>query len=167
MASVWSREYVREILNRVEPMEAVYSLSEIWSSRQGRSASDPCFGLLPCEYNVHLYLNYRGDVGNGGHAQFFLNPVGAYTSETLNALIELGFAEIHGILTRAAAVFPDSRVPKDWQERERLIQNFPKSVFSLWGRLDKALYAIDGAHWKPLLKYLRDHQSEILEKECS
>jgi hypothetical protein len=167
MASVWSREYVREILDRDDPIAAVYALSEIWSSRQGRTESDSFFGLLPCEYNVHLYLHYSGDVGNGGHAQFFLNPMGAYASETLDAIFDLGFKEIHGILSRAIAVFPNGSVPKGWQEREQMILGFPESVPSLWGRLDKEFYAIDGAHWKSLMKYLRDHESEILERECT
>lgn len=49
------------------PIQAVGELANIWSARLGRSETDPYFGLLPCQYHVHLYLNYKGDVGNGGH----------------------------------------------------------------------------------------------------
>jgi hypothetical protein len=91
----------------------VFELANIWSSRPGRNETDHCFGLLPCQYAVHLHLNYQSNVGNGGHSQFFMNPVGAFANETLAALNELGFQNVHDILSRAIAVFPESQVPKD------------------------------------------------------
>jgi hypothetical protein len=167
MSTPWSREYVQEILNRENPSEAVFALAEIWSSRQGSTESDPFFGLLPCEFAAHLYLNYLREVGNGGHAQFFLNPGGAYAGETLDALVELGFNEVHDILRRAISVFPASRVPKAEHERERLIERFPSTVLTSWGRLDRELWAISGNYWKRLLEYFRAREVEILDWECS
>jgi hypothetical protein len=164
--SVWSREYVREVLKREDPMAAVYGIAEIWSSRRKRFELDPCFGLLPCEFNVHLFLNYQGEVGNGGHAQFFMNPVGAYAGETLVALTELDFKEMHGILGQAVTAFPESHVPKETKLRNEMIQSFPDAVFSLWEGLDREMDSISGAYWQPIVKYLQAHEPEILSKEC-
>jgi len=163
----WSREYVRRVLHDPEPSRAVFGLAQIWSSRQGRKETDPYFGLLPFQYAVHLYLNYQGDVGNGGHAQFFMNPVGAYANETLAALDELGLQEIHGILSQAVAVFPGSQVPKDGKERNDLIDGFSDDVFALWSRLDRQLYSVYSTYWPSLQKYLQDHESELLERDGS
>jgi hypothetical protein len=161
----WSREYLRELLCDPDPIKAVSELANIWSSRQGRKVTDPCFGLLPCQYAVHLYLNYQGDVGNGGHSQYFTNPVGAYANETLAALTELGFHDVHEILSRAVAVFPGSQVPKDWKERNDLVEGFSEDVHSLWSKLDRKLSSVSSAHWPLVQKYLQRHEAEILERD--
>jgi hypothetical protein len=161
----WSREYLRGLLHDPDPIKAVFELANIWSSQPGRKETDPCFGLLPCQYAVHLYLNYQGDVGNGGHSQYFMNPVGAYADETLTAVSELEFHDVHEILTRAVAVFPASQVPKDWKERNDLVQGFSEDDLKLWSQLDRALWRVSSAHWPLLQKYLQTHEAEILERD--
>jgi hypothetical protein len=163
----WDREYLQDLLYSLDPIKAVFELANVWSSRPGRREADPYFGLLPCEHAVHLFLNYQGDVGNGGHAQFFMNPVGAYANETLLALKDLGFQKAHGILSRAVAAFPAQNVPKDWKERNDLVESFSDEVFALWSRLDRELYAVSSDCWPLLQKYLQDHESEILERDAS
>jgi Domain of unknown function (DUF4375) len=160
----WSRKYLRDLLHDPDPIKAVFELANIWNSRPGRKETDPYFGLLPCQYAVNLYLNYQGDVGNGGHSQFFTNPVGAYANETLLALKELGFQSVHEVLARAVAVFPGSKVPKDWKERNDLLERFSDDVFALWSRLDGELHSLSSAHWPLLQKYLQGHESEILDR---
>lgn len=160
-----SREYLRDLLYAPDPLKAVWELASVWSSRPGRRETDAYFGLLPCQYTVHLFLNYQGDVGNGGHTQFFMNPVGAYANETLVALEELGFENIHAILSRAVAAFPGSQVPKDWEERNGLVEGFSDDVLSLWATLDRQLYSVDMSCFPLLQKYLQNHEAEILERD--
>jgi hypothetical protein len=162
---LWSRDYIRNLLRDNDPIKAVFGLADIWSSRPGRKDTDPCFGLLPCQYAVHLYLNYEGDVGNGGHLQYFMNPVGADANETLAALTELGFQDVHEILSRAVAVFPAAKVPKDWKERIDFVHGFSDDVYALWSQLDRALWSVSSAHWPLLQKYLQSHEAEILERD--
>jgi len=160
---LWNREYLRKLLYDTDPIKAVFELANISSSRPGRKQTDPYFDLLPCQYVVRLYLNYQGDVGNGGHSQFFMNPVGAYANETLAALRELRFQNVTDILSRAIAVFPASHVPKDSKERNDLVEGFSEDAFTLWFQLDRELYSVSEVHWPLLQKYLQDHESEILE----
>ena len=94
-----------------------------------------------------------------------MNSVGAYANETLGALEDLGFQNVHGILSRAVAVFPGSQVPKDWKERNDLIEEFSEDEFALWSRLDRELYSVQSACWPLLQRYLQDHESEILERD--
>ena len=96
-----------------------------------------------------------------------MNPVGAHANETSDSLAALSFPEIRGILLKACAAFPDSKVPKNWVERNELIKSFSDEVFANWHQLDRALFAIDKAQWEPLLQYLQAHESEILDRECS
>src|SRR5262249_17325470 len=161
----WSREYLRDLLHEPDPIKAVFELTNIWSSRPGRKETDPCFGLLPCQYAVHLYLNYQGDVGNGGHSQFFMNPVGAYANETLVALKELEFQNVHDILSRAVSVFPRSQVPKGWKKRNDLLEGFSDDVMTLLSPVDRQLSSWSSACWPLLQKYLQEHESEILERD--
>lgn len=161
----WSREYLRDLLHDPDPLKTVWELANIWSSRPGRKETDAYFGLLPCQYTVHLFLNYQGDVGNGGHSQFFMNPVGAYANETLMALKELRFWKAHDILSRAVAVFPGAQVPKDGNERNKLVEGFADDVMALWSRLDRELFSEDSACWPLLQRYLQDHESEILKRD--
>jgi hypothetical protein len=161
----WSREYIRDLLHCSDPIKAVFDLASIWSSRPGRKQTDPYFGLLPCQYAVHLFLTYQGDVGNGGHSQFVTNPVGAYANETLAALKELRFQKVHDILSRAVTVFPNSHVPKDSKERNDLVEGFSDDVIAFWSRLDRELYSVDSDCWPLLQRYLQDHESEILERD--
>ena len=162
---LWSREYLQRLLHDPDPIKAVCELANIWSSRLGRKETDPYFGLLPCQYAVHLYLNYAADIGNGGHSQFFMNPVGAYANETLAALNELGLQDVHDILSRAVAVFPGSQVPKDWKERNDLVEGFSDDVFALWSQLTREFYSVDSDCWPLLQRYLQDHESELLERD--
>jgi hypothetical protein len=114
---------------------------------------------------VHLYLNYEADVGNGGHAQYFSNPVGAHANATLEALQDLNLPRIYSILTRAVGVFPRAWVPPDWRERNAIIDQFPEHVFSLWGDLDRELWALGDDHWIQLQRYLQAHEAEILQRD--
>jgi hypothetical protein len=114
-----------------------------------------------------MYLWYQGEVGNGGHCQFFLNPVGGNTAEVVEVLERLRFEPVRDILLRAIAVFPNSEVPRTRTERQALVAQMTKDSLALWGRLDRELYAIDGEYWGRLLEYLKDHEEEVLRPERS
>ncbi len=163
----WSRDYLRELLQSDKPIQALGELADIWSSRAGRKVTDPYIGLLPCQYHAHLFLNYQGEVGNGGHSQFFMNSTGAFANETIVSLEELGFQEFKDILRRAVSVYPNSQVPKDWEERNLLIEKFPENAFSFWDQLDRELNSLDYTFLSLLLEYLRKHELEILDRDGS
>ena len=55
-----------------------------------------------------------------GHVGF----PGSELNVTLVALKELGFHDVHDILSRAVSVFPGSQVPKDWKRRNDLVEGF-------------------------------------------
>jgi len=84
--------YVARLLAASEK-DAVGALAELaclWSTRAGRNETGELTGLSPSELAAHLALWYTGDVGNGGHVQYFMNPMGYYAHETLAGLEKLG-----------------------------------------------------------------------------
>jgi len=157
------RDYVLRLLQSSDALSAVFDLDGLWCARPARPSAPP-FGLSEPEFNAHMYLVYQGEVGNGGHLQFFLIPGGAFASETLTALQALGFSGVHTILSRATALFPDSAVPPDWQEREAIVAQFNQTTLDRLHQLDLALYRVDSGLWEPLLSYLREHTEFVLSE---
>src|SRR4029077_4635801 len=119
-------EYVEKLLGSPDPAVALGALSQLWSLRA--DASKPHMGLAKPEFNAHLYLWYSGEVGNGGHSQFFLNPIGAHADETLSPLHSMEFSDLAAILQEACALFPNGFVPKDRSKRELAVRNLPEQV---------------------------------------
>jgi uncharacterized protein DUF4375 len=152
-------------LASTEASEALHQLDSWWCARAGRSVKQRHFGLSQAEFDVHMYLLYLGEVGNGGHSQFFLNPTGDHASEALEALGRLGLAELRGILERACAVFPGSSVPKGSDAREAVIDELTEAALLRWSALDKELYKVDQASWGHVLDYVARHRDEILVQE--
>ena len=162
-----AEDYFYRLLHSKDPLTAVYDLDRCCCTRPGRTVSQPQFGLSQPEFNVHMYLLYQGEIGNGGHCRFFLNPAGGYAPEVLEALERLRFEPIREILLRAIALFPNAEVPRNPTEREALVTHMTKDNLMLWGRLDREFYAIDGGYWGRLLEYLQEHAEEILRPERS
>jgi hypothetical protein len=158
-------ELFQPLLNSDDPIDALHQFASWWSARPGRTEQQPNFGLSPTEYDVHLYLNYLADVGNGGHCQFFLNPAGRHAAATCEALGRLGLSEIQLILQEACSAFAGAKPPGDDEAREALINQFPESVLSRWYQLDKQLYAVDRASWSRVLAYVRSHEDDVLVAE--
>lgn len=158
-------ELFERTLASTRPSEALHQLDSWWCGRPDRSVEQRHFGLSLAEFTVHLYLLYLGEVGNGGHLQFFLNPTGDHASETLEALDRLGLTELRGIVQRACAVFPGAKVPKGSDVRETAIGQLTEAELLRWSALDKELYKVDQASWAKAMEYVAGHRDEVLVQE--
>lgn len=161
----YANKYIERLLFDTEPLEALPALCSIWTGRAGVTEEREFFGFSEPEFQVHLYLLYHGEVGNGGHCQFFLNPSGRYAAAVSQALVSLEFHGAADIFSRACSAFPSGHVPTDDAARDACIQRVPESAVQLWATLDRELYAIDRAYWPQLLAYLREHDAQILQPE--
>lgn len=158
-------EFVSKLLSgeREEPATALAQLSQFWGVRATIGENGDLVGLSRPERNVSLMLVYTGEVGNGGHVQFFLNPSGALAHETVDALTEIEAHESAAILRDAIDLFPNSRVPKDEFERDRVIQDFQAKELDRLNSADQAawLLRVD----ELALAYLRKHRDQVLTPE--
>ncbi len=145
-------EFLERLLFDSEPIEAVATLSSIWQARA--DPKQPRFGLSRAEYLVQLCLIYTGEVGNGGHAQFFMNRGDAYVAGTLDALRTVSLAELADILSEAAA-----------KVANQAFEDVPDAVLEELELLDRSafrrLMSVDAA----LLAYVRSNRSQILVPE--
>ena len=107
-----------------------------------------------------LSLIYTGEVGNGGHSQFFLNRGGRIAREVVQALDAASLGRAKHILLRACGVFPGGVVP---DEPENILDDLPDSARSVLDGLDRELSAerVDGA----LLAYLQRNADLVLLPE--
>ena len=158
-------ELFQRLLESEDPEAAVLRLDALWCARPGVSEEKPGFGLSPAEFTVHLYVCYLAEVGNGGHSQFFLNPIGDHATDAVEALATLGMTDLQAILADACAVFPGALVPRNRQEREACIDRLPPSAHARWDQLDRQLYTVDRASAPKALAFLRSHAPEILTPE--
>jgi hypothetical protein len=156
-----SEELFRRLLFQTAALEAVTALSHDWAPRA--RADLPNFGLAAPEYFVTLCLIYTGEVGNGGHSQFFLNRGGQIARQVVVALDTLSLPAARDILQRACALFPDGHVPSKQVDVEAALDAMGASAGTQLERLDHQLSAIQTD--VALLDYLRAHADEILMPE--
>lgn len=110
-----ARAYFDYLLRDADPIEAVATLAQFWSTRA--DATLPGFGLSAPEYTVQLCLIYFGEVGNGGITQYFMNRGCELVMDTCKALTEVGFTDVAASLRSASAAWLDAPDTDDFADR--------------------------------------------------
>jgi len=163
-----SQSYIRRLLADEENAAgALGHLSNFWSTRAKLSEAGELTGLSDVERLAHLALWYFGEVGNGGHIQYFMNPVGSFAQETVASLQQLGLEHAAKILHNAIQVFPGGQVPKERTVRLAEIDGLGRRQLDSLHQADLALWAITKRIDVDILRYLQQHQDEVLSAEQS
>jgi len=100
-----SEKYFESLLRQENPIEAVSTISGFWSHRADKAKT--MFGLSRQEYQCQLVLIYSGEVGNGGHSQFFSNRDQKYIDDLLAALEATSLRDLARILREALELQSD------------------------------------------------------------
>ena len=156
-----AESYFQRLLHQTPPRQAVSELAQNWFARTSWTA--PQFGLSTPEHQVEMVLIYTGEVGNGGHTQFFSNRGGSIAALALVALRDVGLEKLSDILARACALFPKGQVPVDRNEVDLQMARWNLLQKRASGRLDREVWSLDTD--VALLAYLRAHEAEILRPE--
>jgi hypothetical protein len=156
-----SEDFFKRLLYETDPIHAVGTLSDRWSDRA--KSTGPWLGLSMPEHQVTMTLIYVGEVGNGGHTQFFSNRGGEIVARVQAALRDVGLVELGAILGGACALFPGGTVPVDCAEVDLLLEAWGEDLLDQIDRLDQQLWQLDA--YPRLLNYLREHESEVLRPE--
>jgi hypothetical protein len=146
-----AESYFQRLLLDTAPASS--ALSEIadnwdWRARQGR--------LVTVEADVVAIMTYTGEVGNGGHAQFFLN--GFPLAPVADAIDRIGLPDVGKIFNAARALIPTGDV-------ERALTSMPKTQLAVLHRLDGAIWDMGEKVDDKVLDYLRRHADEVLRPE--
>ena len=156
-----AEDFFKRLLHGTDPLEAVGALSDRWGVRAKSTA--PWFGLSRPEHQVTMVLIYVGEVGNGGHTQFFSNRGGEIATRVQAALREIGIVELDAILGRACTLFPDGQVPAGRADVDRLLRAWGDDRLAEIDRLDHRVSRLDP--YPRLLTHLREHEREVLRPE--
>lgn len=113
----------------------------------------------------------HGQIQNGGIIQFIDNGSGNYFHETIEAAEKISDSILVEILTKAASVFPNATVPKDWDERRNVVDAIGDAHTAdfvvdeewefFWQELDERYYSNQQLFYKKVVDYLRDHATLI------
>ena len=155
-------DYFQRLIDHTPASTAVTALAAMWHPRV--THVEPWFGLSFPEHNVHMVLIYTGEVGNGGHTQFFQNRAGSIVSHVLAALDDIQLIELSELLRSAVALFPGGAIPVAPETVEQVIDSWDEAVFARLAALDRRVWNVRDVD-QQLLDYLRRHQRELLVPE--
>ena len=157
-----AESYFQRLLRDTPAPEAVSELAGMWQPRI--TDAGPLFGLSRPEHCVEMVRLYTGEVGNGGHVQFFLNQRGNVSRHVGAALRELGLGDLLEIFQAACALFPSSTVPALLEDVERVVAGWSKAERDALNDLDPRVWDFPDLE-NQLLDYLRRNEEQILREE--
>ena len=77
------------------------------------------------------------EINNGGFNQYFYNSSGDFSHQTLISLRQINATKTANILQLAIDQFPNSAVPKDRSERQKILGKIEEKAEEAWEQLDK------------------------------
>jgi len=137
-----SDKYFQSLLEQTDALDAVSTISGYWSHRADETKTQ--FGLSLPEYQCQLVLIYSGEVGNGGHSQFFSNRGQEYMDDFLTALEATSLHDLACALGQAV----------DIQEDIESLHPLDQKVWEQSSAVDRALQV-----------FLRKNSNIVLEPE--
>jgi len=93
--------------------------------------------LTLSEKNIVYIGELENEVNNGGFHQYFFNSSGNSTMETINALEVIGSKIFLDLFKKAINKFPNGIVPKDINERQKILLDITEKNEELWYELDQ------------------------------
>lgn len=119
---------INEILSRENECNVVVDAYEFFM-RQSKWEIDDSFNKTV--QNFLYSVLYNGFVGNGGISVFLVDNGGLIANNVADALHNIGAVESERILRKSFELFPDSVIPEDETERQKLLGIIEDDLTSL------------------------------------
>lgn len=103
----------------------------------------------------------EAEINNGGFDQYFYNSSGNYSTETLEALKEIGAIKTAKIVEEAFKVFSENPIPKNNEKRREILERINSKTSEKWQELEDEFYLHEENIGSLLLEYVRKHKSEF------
>ena len=84
-------------------------------------------------YNQEL----EREINNGGFNQFYFNSSGNYAHEVIDSLVAIGANKTAEIVRKANSQFPSRKVPKDRDERQKVLNQIEEKANEVWENFDQ------------------------------
>ena len=156
--------YFQRLIDHTPASEAVRDIAAVWHPRV--TQVEPWFGLSFPEHNVQMVLIYTGEVGNGGHTQFFQNRAGRIVSHVQGALAEICLFELSELLRNAVALFPGEVVPLESDAVDQVVDSWDDDVLARLAALDRRFWNARDVDER-LIDYLRRNQRDVLRRSAA
>lgn len=96
--------------------------------------------LNSSQKTVLFVENLEREVNNGGFNQFYFNSSGDFSTETLDALLKIGAKKTAEVLKIANSEFPNGIIPKDREQRIKIMEQIEDKSNEIWNSLDDKFY---------------------------
>ncbi len=106
----------------------------------------------------YLNQNLEREVNNGGFNQYFVNSIGDFAQETIWSLKGIGADKTAAILQKAIDQFPGKTVPKDRDERIKIIEQIEEAANEVWQELDQMFFKYEDDLNKLNIEYVKKHK---------
>jgi hypothetical protein len=117
--------------------------------------------LTLSEKNIVYIGELENEVNNGGFHQYFFNSSGNSTMETINALEVIGSKIFLDLLKKAKNKFPNGIVPKDINERQKILLDITEKNEELWYELDQEFYKYEEDIYILLNNYIKNNINDF------
>ncbi len=107
------------------------------------------------------------EVNNGGFNQFYYNSSGDYAHETVESLKSIGAEKTALIIQKANAQFPNNIVPKDRDDRQKIIEQIEDKANDIWEKLDEDFYKYEEDLNALNMGYIREHKEHFILNHTS
>lgn len=94
----------------------------------------------------------EAEINNGGFDQFFFNPTGDFTEETIQAVSSIGAFHTAEIVKKGASLFPGGMLPKDQDSRQKLVEEISPNS-DAFEEFDDAFLAYENDFASLILSY--------------
>ncbi|XLS29205.1 DMP19 family protein [Flavobacteriaceae bacterium M23B6Z8] len=111
--------------------------------------------------NFLFVENLEREINNGGFRQFYWNSSGDYANETVKALLEIGALKTSFLVNKANQEFAKGEVPKEREERFKMLEAIEEKAESTWNELDKIFYKYEDPIGSLLIEYVRKNKNRF------
>jgi hypothetical protein len=163
-AAMLAREYgplgatTEQILAKEKTHEAVTVVGALIY----RIRAKPLERLSAIERRLLAVYALKEEVDNGGFNQYFAGPLGDGSALALQALRDMGAAQIAKPVQRAVAVFPGARPPADQAKRVKVMETIKRRSQGVWGGCDDEFYLREEALADLALAYAKKNRAAIV-----
>lgn len=132
---------INELLKAQDPKEKNTSIIELDNHicklcAWGDELSKLNNGQKVFYYNQEL----EREINNGGFNHFYFNSSGNYANEVIDSLVAIGANKTAEIVRNANNQFPNGKVPKDRDERQKALEQIKEKANEVWENLDQDFY---------------------------
>jgi hypothetical protein len=137
-------------------------IARIWHELETPSAPDPRYNRLnPGQRALYVLQWADAEILNGGFDEFWA-AAGYFAPDLVSAARRVGAPEFEALFRDAAALFPSGRIPRDRDERQKLLDGLgPEAVARLDERYFEFQYHRRTALGLILGRYVKTHENEF------